>query len=262
MAALPTQPREPAQWRLPAKLAGPPAALLIGLAGMAGCFLSCRWAGDSYAAAIMTDRLLAPDRATQRRPLPPSVTPPGGPWAYSTAQHLAHWAVFLSRNEAADANSRQTVTSLVLRALAASPLNPTVRLIFAQLESAEDGARLSVRSLGQSRDATSLAWSAGKLWDAGHKEAALLLYAQAIALVSSRDGRRAARPGFSADPEVARYLLPGEERLRDVVRRFWRGRNGSLQTTRKRSQATRRPCSPQPGFRARNTAATPSAPWS
>ena len=61
-----THPREPAQWTLPAWLAGPPAAVFVLAVGLVGGILSWWWASDAYAVAIMTAR---PD---DRRPQGPA----------------------------------------------------------------------------------------------------------------------------------------------------------------------------------------------
>ena len=71
----PTPAREPAQWSLPAWVAGPPAAVLFMAIGLATCALSWLWADESYSASIMTARLLAADRTGQRGRLPESMRP-------------------------------------------------------------------------------------------------------------------------------------------------------------------------------------------
>src|SRR5262249_55229196 len=52
--ALPTVPRAPGQWMVPTWLAGPPVAVFVLIAGLGGGVLSWWWAGDSHAAAIVT----------------------------------------------------------------------------------------------------------------------------------------------------------------------------------------------------------------
>ena len=95
-AAVPTLAQAPGQWSPPVWLAGPPAAAFVLAAGIAGCFLSWRWALDSYGAAIVTDRLLMQDRTARSMPLPESVSPPSGSWVSSTAGHVGRWAIYLS----------------------------------------------------------------------------------------------------------------------------------------------------------------------
>ena len=88
----------------------------------------------------------------------------------------------------------------------------------AQLEPPESSTTVSIRSLGLSRDVLSLAWSARRLLAAGEKEAALKMYGQSLSVAMSGESFRAALARFSDDPSVPRYLLPGEERVRDIVR--------------------------------------------
>jgi tetratricopeptide (TPR) repeat protein len=166
----------------------------------------------------MTDRLLATDRGVQQRPLPESVAPPYGTWTRSTAQHLAHWAIFLSRLEGEKGRSIEEIRALVERALQVSPLNPTARLAAAQLETPGPSTTVSIRSLGLSRDVQSLAFSARKLLAAGQKDAALRLYGQSLAVAIPGKSCRAPEARFSDDPSVPRYLLPGEEPIREIVR--------------------------------------------
>jgi len=216
--ALPTVGRPPAHWNMPVWLAGPPAAVLVLVAGLAGCVLSWWWACDTYSASIMTERLVTTDRSAQRRPLPESVGPPSGTWTQSTSQHLAHWAIFLSRFEGGKDHSPQEIPALLERALQVSPINPTARLAMAQLEPLGTSTTVSIRSLGLSRDVVSLAWSAHRLLAAGEKEAALKMYGQSLSVAISAESSRAGLARFSEDPSVPRYLLPGEERVRAIVR--------------------------------------------
>ena len=94
-----------------------------------------------------------------RSPLPDSVQPPAGGWITSTPAHLANWAVFLGRFAAQENQSPDETLALLERALAASPINAQARFALAQLEPADDAKPPSIRSLGLSRDAVSLAWS-------------------------------------------------------------------------------------------------------
>jgi tetratricopeptide (TPR) repeat protein len=187
------------------------------IVGLAGCVLSWWWAGDSYSAALLTDRLLMAEGALRHRPLPDSLLPPDGLWVSTTSQHLAHWAIFQSGALGEQNQSAQVVTSLVGKALEVSPLNPTARLAQAQIEQRAAGARLSIRSLGLSRDAVAMAWTARRLLDAGKRESALKLYGQALALAARGESPRTVKPQFNDDPTVHRYLLPGERELRDII---------------------------------------------
>ncbi len=215
---LPTLARQPASWSVPAWVAGLPAVLFVLAVGFSGCALAFSWAGDSYNASIMTDRLLGPDRSAMRRPLPESVAPPAGNWTRSTAGHLAHWAIFLTRYEGGERPGPEEIVSLLERALEASPINREARMALAQLEPPSGSRAISLRSLGQSRDTVSLSWSARRLLAAGKKQAALKLYGQALALAISGEAVRSGIPRFSDDPGVPRYYLPGEESLREIVR--------------------------------------------
>lgn len=215
---IPTLSRAPSQWNPPVSLAGSAAMLFILSSGIFGCTLSWSWAHDSYMASIVTDRLLTSDRVLERSPLPDSVQPPENGWVISTSAHLATWAVFLSRFAGEDNKSPATTTALLERALAASPINAQARLAMAQLEPAGSTSSVSVSSLGLSRDAASLAWCARQLMAAGKKEDALKLYGRAISVAVPEKPSRSRVPRFSEDPGVPRYLLPGEEQVRDIVR--------------------------------------------
>ena len=72
--------------------------------------------------------------------------------------------------------------------------------------------------LGLSRDAASLCWSARRLLAAGNKTEALNMYLRALAVLTPAEPFRSAIPRFCDDPNVPRYLLPGEERQREILR--------------------------------------------
>ncbi len=217
-AAMPTLARAPGQWSPPVWLAGPPAAVIVLAAGIAGCFLSWRWAGDSYAASIVTDRLLTQDRIARSLPLPDSVSPPEGSWTSSTADHLARWAIYLSHFQPERRLAPEETALCLERALQVSPLDRVARLALLQLEPPGSDTAISIRSLGLSRDAVSLTFSARRLLLAGRKEAALKLYGRALKVAIPADSFRLAVPRFSEDSGVSRYLLPGEEQVRDILR--------------------------------------------
>ena len=69
-----------------------------------------------------------------------------------------------------------------------------------------------------SRDAASLSLSARRLLAAGNKTEALNLYLRALAVLTPAEPFRTASPRFCDDPNVPRYLLPGEERQREILR--------------------------------------------
>ena len=157
-AVNPTRSCAPSQWMLPIFLIGPVLVVFILASGILGCSLAWRWVGDSYIAAVATDRLLMTDRSSQRRPLPDSVRPPEGSWMVSTAGHLTRWAIFRNRFAGEDKQSAEETAALLVQALAVSPINAEARLALAQLESDGKANSLSALSVGLSRDAFSLAW--------------------------------------------------------------------------------------------------------
>ncbi len=214
----PTLPRPPDQWALPAWVAGPPVAAVVLVVGLASGILSWWWAGDSYAAALISERLIVADSTGRRMPLPETVRPPGGSWIRSTAEHLARWAIFMSFVEPGQDPLPGEVAALSSRALEVSPLNPTARLTLAQLGQAGSDGAISPTGLGLSRDAASLTWCARRLLAAGNKQEALQMYVSALVVLTPAEPFRAAIPRFSDDPNVPRYLLPGEERQREILR--------------------------------------------
>jgi hypothetical protein len=219
LASSPTQPREPATWTLPTALAGPPLFICVLALLAALCSLSWAWASDSYSASILADRLMTAGSGVHRRSLPVSIMPPTGNWMFSTAQHLADWAIYLSR---LDPQERERFSlderALLSRALEASPLNATARLALAQLRQKEPNSSSPVLDLGLSRDTLTLTYSASRLAARGKQAAALDLYRQAIKIVSSTRPPLGALPRFNDDPGAPRYLLPGEDKLREVLR--------------------------------------------
>ena len=216
--AVPTLACEPNQWTLPLWLVWPPVTVLVLCVGVAGCLLSWTWGGESYSASIMTNRLILADAAARRTPLPESVAPPRGTWIKASAQHLAHWAIYLNRFERQKDDPGREIRDLLDRAIQVSPINPTARLALAQLESSTNEKGVTNRGLGLSRDPFSLAWSGRRLLEAGKKEAALNLYRQALAIEARGEFSQVAPPRFNDDQGVPRYLLPGEERVRDIIR--------------------------------------------
>jgi tetratricopeptide (TPR) repeat protein len=185
--------------------------------GIGASVLSWIWAVDSSAAAVVTQRLMRPDGSSRRKPLPDWVVPPDGRWLTTTAQHMAHWAVYLDDAEGDGQGPVPDVSGMLTRSLQISPLNPTARLAMARLEPSAGRETRSVNSLGLSRDAVSLAWSARRLLDAGKKEAALRLYGQALSAASGGGSSRTAAPRYDDDETSRRYLLPGEDAVRDIV---------------------------------------------
>jgi hypothetical protein len=217
---MPTSEREPSHWVLPIVLTGPVAVIFILAVGLLGCSLSWSWAQDSYAAAVVTDRLLTNDLTLQRSPLPDSVQPPSGNWLTSTSAHLASWAVFLGRFRGKEDQAPVQAVSLLERALVASPINSQVRLIQVLLEPVDSAKAVPSRSVGLSRDVVSLSCSAHRLVAAGKKGEALALFGRALSLAVPEKSSRYRVPRFSEDPGAPRYLLPGEESVREIIVEF------------------------------------------
>jgi hypothetical protein len=218
--ALPTVPREPGQWLLPGWLAlSTVGTAAVGI-GLIACVLSWWWAMDASNASIVTHRLLAGGGSGRRWRLPEGFQPPGGRWVKTTAQHLAHWAIYNAGAEPEAPRRTPEVWPILTHALDVSPLNPTARLAMSQLEGRGGDGPGRIRGLGLSRDSVSLAWSARRLMDSGRKEASLRLYHRA--LVAAADGglSRSVTPRFADDDPAALrhfYLLPSEDAVRDIV---------------------------------------------
>ena len=187
-------PREPGQWDIPGWLALPPVWAFMLSVGVAACVLACWWAADSSTASVVAQRLLASDGSGRRRPLPENVVPPRGRWIRTTAQHLAHWAIYAAGADEDEHPPATQCAALVARALEVSPLNPTARLAMAQLEGPGRDGSGRIRGLGLSRDAVSLAWSARRLMESGKKEAGLRLYHRASRRPSAAGCRGPRRP--------------------------------------------------------------------
>ena len=217
---MPTPEREPSSWAPPIVLAGPVAVIFVLAAGLLGCSLSWSWAQDSFAAAIVTDRLLTNDSTLQRSPIPDSVQPPSGSWLTSTPAHLASWAVFLGHFRGEENQTPDETLALLQRALAASPVNAQARLTQALLEPVDSTKAVSSRSVGLSRDVASLSCSARRLVAAGKKDEALALFGRALSLAVPEKSSRYRVPRFSEDPGVPRYLLPDEEPVREIIVEF------------------------------------------
>ncbi len=192
-----------------------------------GICRGCR-AGQRHPVVAVDKRLLQRRRhdgsLARRRSNRPAQSASGishAAWRHLDSFHRAkpaHWAIFMSLIEPGQEPSTSEVAALSSRALAVSPLNPTARLTLAQLEEPAGDTAVSVRSLGLSRDAASLSWCARRLLAAGNKEEALVLYNKAFNVLMLSEPSHSAMPRFSEDPAVPRYLLPGEERVRDVLR--------------------------------------------
>lgn len=224
--AKPTEAREPEQWPVPLWLGWPPAALLVLLMGIASSLLSFWWAGDSSSAAVITQRLLARagladkerEQGRQReRSLPETVVPPEPSWWRTTPRHLSQWGVYLGRLGSGDEQAIEP-QSLLDGAVRIAPINPMARLAQAQFKRKPGEPNALVQSLGLSRDAASLAWTAQTLRLAGKKASALKVYRKALEIACRADPPRAIDLAFDDDPNVRRYLLPGEAVAAPIVR--------------------------------------------
>ncbi len=217
--ATPTVPQEPGQWILPGWLALPPVAACVLSLGLLACAMSWWWAIDSGNAAVVTMRLLSSDGSGRQRPLPAKVVPPGGRWVGTTAQHLAHWGIYLAWAGPDEKIGAAEAPAMLERALEVSPLNATARLAMAQLDVPGREGQAPLRGLGLSRDSVSLAWSARRLLAAGKKETALRLYSRALSAASGGGLSRTATPRSGEDSGLRRsfYFLPAEDSVRDIV---------------------------------------------
>ena len=214
----PTERREPGQWFPHLWLVWPPTALLVIGMGIVGSLLSLRWSGDSFNASVVSQRLLPrSENPGREKPLPESVVPPESSWWQTTPLHLAEWGVYLGRSRTDDDRTEEG-RELVEAAVRISPINPMARLARAQLASKSSKFASRALDLGLSRDAVSLAWSARALRHAGKKESAIRVYRQALRIACGNDLAPASKPTFNDEPNVRRYLLPGETTARAIVR--------------------------------------------
>ena len=212
-----TLARAPVYWTPPVRLVGPVAVVLLVSTGLLGCVLSWFWATDAFVNSILTDRLLTSDRVLERGLFPKSTMPIEGGSDDLDAGQLAHRAIFLSRSSGEGEQSQEETIALLERALKISPINATARLALAQLESIQNTRTVSLRTLGLSRDSVSLAWTARRLLAAGEKEDALKLYSRVLSVAIPSEWFQSSTPRFSEDRGAPRYLLPGEENIREIV---------------------------------------------
>ena len=225
----PTERREPDQWFPHLWLVWPPTALLVFGMGIVGSLLSFQWSGDSFNAAIVSQRLLArTENPGREKPLPESVVPPGSSWWQTTSLHLAEWGVYLGRSKTGDDRTEEG-RELVAAAVRISPINPMARLARAQLASTSSQSTSGALDLGLSRDAVSLAWSAPALRQAGKKESAIRVYRQALRIACDNDPAADSKPTFNDEANVRRYFLPGETTARAIVRELITDTNWTFQ---------------------------------
>jgi tetratricopeptide (TPR) repeat protein len=215
--AAPSFAQGPECWELPLWLGWPPLAFASLLLGVLGCAVSWSWTWEARSASIVANRLLGKEAETANGrpiPLPEWVVPPSPSWWRSTPRHLTNWAVYLGRS-ARVYERGDDVRALLDGALGASPIYAPARLATARIDEAAGGA--STRGLALSRDPIPLAWAARKLLRAGRKEVAFPLYRQALELAVRSEFAPEMRPKFADDPQVRRYLLPGEDVVGRIV---------------------------------------------
>jgi tetratricopeptide (TPR) repeat protein len=213
---VPTVENEPGQWKVPLWLVWPPLAIATLLVGGLTCYLSWAWVADSYAAMLIAERLAPVDPMARRTALPDSLAPPSGSWTRTTAQHLAHWALYLEGAQRGKDAPPPDIQGLLVTAVQVSPINATARLARARLESGRSEAA-AASGLGLSRDPLSLALSGRQLLARGKRDRALALFAQALQIGSRTEFTKVGAPRFSGDPDIPRFLLPGEDRLREIL---------------------------------------------
>ncbi len=182
----------------------------------AGLFAAWTWASDDYQAGIIFERLA--DESGKREPLPEGVEPAGGSWWRTNAENLVAWAAFNDLDRTAGSDPSEESRALLERASEVSPLDPTVRHAHSlQTREGEKAVPLA-RVLGQSRDVLTLAAAGRRLLTEGKQAEALEAYRDALAMAAQPASNHTAAPLFLDDPETARYGLPGEDRLRPIVR--------------------------------------------
>lgn len=219
--ATPTLAREPAHWDVPLWLAWPPAALLVLAVGVGGFLLTLRWAGETYDASVVAQRLFTRTSPSDKlKALPESIVAPEPSWWQTTAQHLAQWGVYLGRLPAEEDRGEEA-RRMLEEAVKISPINPTARLAREQLVTEAERSASPTRALGLSRDAASLAWTARTLRQAGKNAAAIRLYREALRIAGTPDPATVPDPVFDNDPAARRYLLPGEAATASVVRELF-----------------------------------------
>ncbi|WP_165246657.1 FHA domain-containing protein [Paludisphaera soli] len=218
-AAAPTPAREPAQWDPPAWLTAPPAfAMTLAVGGLLA-FGSWRQAVVSHGAssAIQTSAAVRLGLAKDR-PLAKSIAPPRASWWGAAPAHLAQWGVYLDGTRV-EHGWDATAPEMLEAAAAAGPLDPLARFALARKAGDAPGGAIAPKlALGLSRDAVSLAWTGRSLHKAGKDADAAKAYRRALEIAARCDRTPRGPLAYSDDPNVPRYLLPGEDLAAAIVR--------------------------------------------
>jgi tetratricopeptide (TPR) repeat protein/pSer/pThr/pTyr-binding forkhead associated (FHA) protein len=208
---VPTDPRAPAQWVMPAWIATPPVALVaLGMVGV-GVVLGLAWMKDSSDADLALKAVM---RSEKEPPVPidPAIRPESR-WWKSTAGHMAHWAAAIDRSSESRDRADE-VTELLHSASRAAPLQVEVRLAQAVRDNPDPAQSLA----GLSRDVVSLTSAGRSFKRAGKNNAAIHAYRLAIELATQADPIRLDPPSFDDDPQLRRFRLPHESLVGSVVR--------------------------------------------
>ena len=212
-AAAPTAAAAPAQWSPPAWMAAPPALAATLAAGGLLAFCSWKQAAVSHDAATVV-KISAAVRlagaAAKDRPLPATLVPPRPSWWGTAPSHLAQWGVYLNGTKV-EHGLHATAAEMYEAAAAAGPLDSLAKFNLARLRGD------STPAIGLSRDAAALAWTGRTLHRAGKDEEALRVFRHALEIAATATPPRERPLAYSEDPDVPRYLLPGEELAAVVV---------------------------------------------
>ncbi|MDG3007590.1 hypothetical protein [Paludisphaera mucosa] len=214
--AAPTVAREPAHWTPPAWLATPPAMALTLAVGGVLAFCSWRQATVSHEASTAIETSAAVRRGLAKdRPLAKSIVPPSPSWWGAAPAHLAQWGVYLDGTRV-EHGWDATPAGMLEAAAAVGPLDSLAR--FALARKAGDPTPGGPTAAGLSRDAVSLAWTGRTLHRSGKNAQAMRAYRRALEIAAKADPTPSGALTFSDDPNVPRYLLPGEGLAAAVVR--------------------------------------------
>jgi hypothetical protein len=212
----PTDILAPEQWTMSLWIGWLPSLAATLFLGTFGLSLAYEWMVDAGGSNVGLKLALRPDLPTSPL-IDPTLIPRGG-WWFSTASHMATWAVVLERaNDGGDHS--EDVRSLIAAAREASPLAARARFnVEAPEGAAGTVAPNDFSEIGRTRDVVSLMSTARRLREAGKVEASIRAYRSAmeIALTAGREGLEP--PAFDETNQVRRYALPHEALFSLVVR--------------------------------------------